>query len=445
MIALTLIPTETAAVGIPPALLIPFGLLLLLIATMPLSPAKLKHLWEHYYPHVAVTLGLLVSGYYLFAMPGGPRIIGHTLHEYFSFICLIGSLYVVAGGIHLKVKGEGTPLANVVFLAVGAVLTNFIGTTGASMLLIRPWIRVNKYRVSAFHIVFFIFIVSNCGGALTPIGDPPLFLGYLRGVPFFWLVEHAILPWAFVNALLLAAFYAFDHHSFSKVPVPMQSRATQEAETWHFAGSINVLFLLAIIVGVFLPEKFFIREIVMLGAAFASYKLTPKQVHEENHFNFAPVKEVAWLFLGIFLTMMPALGYLEQHGKEAGLTKPAQYYYATGSLSAVLDNAPTYLNFLKLAEVTFVEATPEEVAGGGDYDKRAVRRLLETAPQFVVALSLGAVFFGAMTYIGNGPNFMVKSIAESSGVKVPTFFGYLFKYSLPILLPILVLAAWLFV
>ncbi|MDI1320299.1 MAG: sodium:proton antiporter, partial [bacterium] len=194
---------------IPPVLLIPFGLLLVLIATMPLSPEKVKHLWEHYYPHVAVTLGALVAAVYWLTIPGGAHVIGHTLHEYFSFICLIGSLFVVAGGIHLKVKGEGTPMANVVFLAVGAVLTNLIGTTGASMLLIRPWIRVNKYRISAFHIVFFIFIVSNCGGALTPIGDPPLFLGYLRGVPFFWLLEHALAPWVLVNGLLLGLFYAF--------------------------------------------------------------------------------------------------------------------------------------------------------------------------------------------------------------------------------------------
>jgi len=442
-------PFPVAAVtgaDISPALIIPFGLLLLLIATMPLAPAKVKHLWEHYYPHVALGLGLLVAAFYWFRIPSGSLVIGHTLHEYFSFICLIGSLFVVAGGIHLKVKGEGTPLANVVFLAVGAVLANFIGTTGASMLLIRPWIRVNKYRVSAFHIVFFIFIISNCGGALTPIGDPPLFLGYLRGIPFFWLVEHALLPWALVNGLLLAAFYAFDRHSFSKVAPPVRQHALQEHEIWRFDGGVNVLFLCAIIVGVFLPEKYLIREWVMLGAAVASHRLTPRQVHQENHFTFAPIKEVAWLFLGIFLTMMPALGYLQEHGREANLTKPAQYYYVTGSLSAVLDNAPTYLNFLKLAEVTFVEETPAEIAaGGGGYDRRAVRLLLETAPDFVVALSLGAVFFGAMTYIGNGPNFMVKSIAESAGVKVPTFFGYLFKYSLPILLPVLVIAAWLFV
>ena len=423
MIASTILAAVTSA-DIPLVLIIPFGLLLLLIATMPLSPEKVKHLWEHYYPHVALALGLLVAGFYWFKVPGGGHVIGHTLHEYFSFICLIGSLFVVAGGIHLKVRGEGTPLANVVFLALGAVLTNAIGTTGASMLLIRPWIRVNKYRISAFHIVFFIFIVSNCGGALTPIGDPPLFLGYLRGVPFFWLIEHALLPWAFVNGLVLVAFYVFDRRSFSKVAPPVRRHASQEHEIWRFDGGVNVLFLFAIIVGVFLPEKFFIREWVMLGAAFASYRLTPPPVHAENHFTFAPIREVAWLFLGIFLTMMPALGYLETHGKEAGLTRPAQYYYATGSLSAVLDNAPTYLNFLKLAEVTFVDETPEEIAAAdGGYDKRAVRQLLVAAPGFVVAISLGAVFFGAMTYIGNGPNFMVKSIAESAGVKVPTFFG----------------------
>ncbi len=445
MTATTPLATVPGA-DIPAALLIPFGLLLLLIATMPLSPARLKQLWEHYYPHVALLLGLGVGAYYWLELPGGGRVITHTLHEYFSFISLIGALYVVAGGIHLKVKGEGTPLANVVFLALGAVLTNVIGTTGASMLLIRPWIRVNKYRLSAFHIVFFIFIVANCGGALTPIGDPPLFLGYLRGVPFFWLLGHALPPWAFVNGLILAVFYGFDRHSFSKVAPPVRQHAAQEHEVWRLDGAGNVLFLLAVIAGVFLPEKYFLREIVMLGAAAASYRLTAPQVHAENHFSFAPIKEVAWLFLGIFLTMMPALGYLEGHGREAGLTKPAQYYYATGALSAVLDNAPTYLNFLKLAEVTFVTETPEELAAGsGDYDQRAVRQLLETAPSFVVAISLGAVFFGAMTYIGNGPNFMVKSIAESAGVKMPTFFGFVLKYSLPVLLPILALTAWVFV
>ena len=426
-----------SSLNIPPLLIIPFGLLLLLIAVMPLSPAGVKHWWEHRYPHVAVGLGALVAGYYLLQIPHGGHIVLHTLHEYGSFIALIGSLFVVAGGIHLNVKGSATPLENVVFLFVGAVLANFVGTTGASMVLIRPFIRMNKVRVSAYHIVFFIFLVSNVGGALTPIGDPPLFLGYLRGIPFFWLLERCTLPWLFTIGALLAAFYIIDRRCYKKMPSPLQSQAAQP-EQWRFDGAINVLFLAVIIGAVFLTERWFLREIVMLGAAFASYRLTPRRVHEENHFNFGPIKEVAFLFVGIFLTMMPALGYLEIHGGSFGITQPLHYYFATGSLSAVLDNAPTYLNFLKLAQVS--------TAAGGlvDDSPAAMQTFLAAHPSLVVAVSLGAVFFGAMTYIGNGPNFMVKSIAESAGVKVPSFFGYIARYSLPVLLPILILTAWIF-
>jgi Na+/H+ antiporter NhaD/arsenite permease-like protein len=422
-------------VDIPPALIIPFGLLLLLIATMPLSPARVHHLWERFYPHVALTLGLVVAAYYLLRIPEGGTTIQHTVLEYFAFISLIGSLFVVAGGIHLRFKGESTPRDNIVFLAVGAVITNVIGTTGASMLLIRPWIRMNKYRITAFHVVFFIFIVSNAGGALTPIGDPPLFLGFLRGVPFFWLIEHALLPWILTVGLLLAVFYLVDRRNFAKVPLPVRHHAA-EPDTWRFDGRVNLLFLAIIVGAVFLPSVPFLREGVMISAAVASYKFTPRRVHEENHFDFGPIKEVAWLFSGIFLTMMPALDYLAAHGREFGFTQPLQYYFSTGFLSAVLDNAPTYLNFLKLAEASVVAPGTSETDG--------VAALLVQAPQLVVAVSLGAVFFGAMTYIGNGPNFMVKSIAHSAGVKVPTFFGYVVKFSLPILLPILVLVGWLF-
>jgi Na+/H+ antiporter NhaD/arsenite permease-like protein len=296
---------------------------------------------------------------------------------------------------------------------------------------------MNKVRVSAYHIVFFIFLVSNVGGALTPIGDPPLFLGYLRGIPFFWLLERCTLPWLFTIGALLAAFYIIDRRCYKKMPSPLQSQAAQP-EQWRFDGAINVLFLAVIIGAVFLTERWFLREIVMLGAAFASYRLTPRRVHEENHFNFGPIKEVAFLFVGIFLTMMPALGYLEIHGGSFGITQPLHYYFATGSLSAVLDNAPTYLNFLKLAQVS--------TAAGGlvDDSPAAMQTFLAAHPSLVVAVSLGAVFFGAMTYIGNGPNFMVKSIAESAGVKVPSFFGYIARYSLPVLLPILILTAWIF-
>lgn len=438
-------PFAAVAAAIPPALIAPFGLLLALIAVMPLTPPRVKHLWEHYYPHTAIGLGLLVVGFYLGKLSGG-AIVARMLHEYFSFICLIGSLFVVAGGIHLKVKGEATPRDNVVFLALGAVAANLIGTTGASMVLIRPWIRMNKIRISAFHIVFFIFIVSNCGGALTPIGDPPLFLGYLRGVPFFWLFDHVIVEWLVTVGAILAVFYAFDRRSFQHAPRAIQAKI-REHDTWRFEGGVNVLFLLVIIGAVFLPETFFLRELVMLGAAAASYQLTPKVVHDENHFTFGPIKEVALLFVGIFMTMMPALGYLDQHGKEFGFTKPAQYYFASGSLSSVLDNAPTYLNFLQLAEATLVDkaALPQNERGEVASDA-GVKQMIASAHarRFIIAVSLGSVFFGAMTYIGNGPNFMVKSIAEQAGVKVPTFFGYVFKYSLPFLLPILVAGGWLF-
>lgn len=429
--------------GIPLWLVVPFGLLLLLIAAMPLTPHPVKHWWERHYPKVAIGLAGCVGIFYLLKIDGGGHVLGHTAMEYVSFIALIGSLFVVSGGIHIKSKGDATPLENVILLLIGAVLANFIGTTGASMVLIRPYIRTNKRRIQAYHVVFFIFIVSNCGGSLTPIGDPPLFLGYLRGVPFFWLTEHVMLMWMMVIGALLASFYAFDWHNFTRTPKKTQA-IIEVPDTFNVDGRVNIIFLLVIIGAVFLPNVFLLRESVMIGAAAASYFLTPKRVHAENHFNFGPIKEVALLFVGIFITMMPALGYLEQHGKELGFTKPTQYYFATGSLSAVLDNAPTYVNFLKLAEVNATTGRPELRVASTDGGIAAMRVLLTNEAPLVIAVSLGAVFFGAMTYIGNGPNFMVKSIADGMGVEMPTFFGYMFKFSLPILLPILALAGWLF-
>ncbi len=427
-------------------LILPFGLLLLLIAVMPLSPARAKAWWEHHYASVAVTLAALVVLFYFWQIPGGAGRVGHTGREYLSFIVLIGSLFVVAGGIHLQVRGEATPAVNVLFLLIGALLANLVGTTGASMVLIQPYIRMNKIRISPFHIVFFIFLVSNVGGALTPIGDPPLFLGYLRGVPFFWLTRHALPQWLVTVGAILTVFYFYDRRSFRHAPAKIRAEIAGSHETWRFEGKINLLFLAVIIGAVFAPETGFIREFLMTGAAAASYWLTPKLVHAENHFTFGPIKEVAFLFMGIFATMMPALDYLEQHGREFAFTKPAHYYFASGALSSVLDNAPTYVNFLKLAEVRAGLARaerrgPERAAAG---EVESVRELLTTAPLLVVAVSLGAVFFGAMTYIGNGPNFMVKSIATSAGVHTPSFFGYIFKYSLPVLLPILAATAWLF-
>ncbi|MBI5767151.1 MAG: sodium:proton antiporter [Verrucomicrobia bacterium] len=430
---------------IPLWLVAPFALLLLLIAVMPLTPPGIKHFWDHYYAHTSVGLGLAVAAYYFLQIAGGGAVVGHTLGEYFSFICLIGSLFVVAGGIHLKVKDEATPLANVTFLAIGAVIANIIGTTGASMVLIRPWIRMNKIRISAYHVVFFIFIVSNVGGALTPIGDPPLFLGYLRGVPFFWLIQHVVGQWLFTVALVLAAFYVFDRRSYRHAPKKIQADIDRPSEGIRFDGAINLAFLAVIIGAVFLPDRYFLRELVMLASAAASYWLTPKVVHAENHFSFGPIKEVAFLFAGIFATMMPALGYIDQHGHEFGVKKPVQYYLASGSLSSVLDNAPTYATFLRLAETTAQSEHPADFKNAKD--EPAVVAVLRATPKdaaLIIAVSLGSVFFGAMTYIGNGPNFMVKSIADNAGVHTPTFFGYVFKYSLPILFPILALGGWLF-
>jgi Na+/H+ antiporter NhaD/arsenite permease-like protein len=434
-----------SSADVPAWLILPFGLLLLLIATMPLTPAKVKHWWEHYYPVVSCGLAALVGLYYAFGLQGGRSTLLTTTEDYVAFICLIGSLFVVAGGIHIKVKGEATPFNNIVFLAIGAVIANFIGTTGASMVLIRPWIRMNKIRISAYHVIFFIFIVSNVGGALTPIGDPPLFLGYLKGVPFFWLIQQVFVQWIVTVGLIITVFYFIDRRSFKKMSAKVQTE-TAEPDTWRFDGAINVLFLLVIIGAVFLPEKFFLREIVMLSAAAASYFLTPKSVHEQNSFSFGPIKEVAFLFVGIFATMMPALGYIDRHGDEFHVKRPLQYYFASGSLSSVLDNAPTYATFLRLAEATAQKERPADFPANPTKEAEVVSVLIAHPVDrlLVIAVSLGAVFFGAMTYIGNGPNFMVKSIAESAGVKVPTFFGYILKYSLPILLPILIASGFFF-
>ena len=441
---LTLPLAAAEQASISPLLILPFGLLLLLIATMPLSPAKVKHFWEHNYHFVALGLAAFVAGFYFLKIPHGGTEIAHTAKEYVSFIILIGSLFVVAGGIHIKTSGEATPLQNVIFLLIGGLLANFVGTTGASMVLIRPYIRMNKIRITAYHIVFFIFIVSNVGGALTPVGDPPLFLGFLRGVPFFWLVEKVMPQWIVTIGLILAAFYFFDQHFYARVPKKIQ-KEIEKVDAWRFEGGINVFFLMVIIGAVFLEKVPFLREAVMLGAAIASYFLTPKNVHAENSFSFGPIKEVAYLFAGIFMTMMPALGYIDQHGKDFHIDKPVQYYFASGSLSSVLDNAPTYATFLRLAEATAQAEHPADFADATT-EPEVVKVLLSKKEYslLVIAVSLGSVFFGAMTYIGNGPNFMVKSIAESAGVKTPSFFGYIFKYSLPILLPILALSGWLF-
>ncbi|MBI4432587.1 MAG: sodium:proton antiporter [Candidatus Omnitrophica bacterium] len=408
----------------------PFAVLLGSIAVLPLTH---KHFWEKNYHFIALGLAVIVALHYLLGLKNASPLL-HTAHEYFSFIALIGSLYIVAGGIHINVKGEATPLVNCVFLLIGAVLANFLGTTGASMVLIRPWIRMNKYRLTAFHIVFFIFIVSNIGGGLTPIGDPPLFLGYLRGVPFFWVLEKVWMIWLLGLGLVLFIFYCLDIRNFKKAPAQIRQKETGGGEQWRFGGSHNVFFLLMILGSVFINNPPFLRELIMIAAAILSYKTTPRPVHEANDFSFAPIREVAILFAGIFVTMLPALEWLEHNAGAIGIQTPGQFYWGCGILSSVLDNAPTYLNFLSAALGLF---------GSGD-GSHSVSALLANHPIYVRAISVAAVFFGAMTYIGNGPNFLVKSIADHSKVKTPSFFGYVLCYSLPVLLPVFTLIWFLF-
>jgi Na+/H+ antiporter NhaD/arsenite permease-like protein len=408
-----------------PWMLLPF---VLLLGAMSLAPSLAGNWWSRHYPKIALGLGAITLGYYLFVLQAPDRVL-HVAHDYVSFIVLIGSLFVVSGGIRIHVKGEATPLANVIFLFVGAVVANFLGTTGASMLLIRPWIRMNKYRVTAHHIVFFIFIVSNIGGCLTPIGDPPLFLGYLQGVPFWWVAEHCWPMWVVGVGLLLAIFYVVDRLNFIRAAREIREKEAGH-ETWKFDGLANLAFLAVILGAVFISKPVFLREAVMLAAAFGSYFTTEKTVHEANCFHFHPIQEVAVLFIGIFATMLPALDWLGANARVLLGQNPAPevFYWGTGALSSTLDNAPTYLGFLS--------------ALFGTSGANEIGELLSRHSLSLIAISVGAVFFGAATYIGNGPNFMVKAIADHEKIPTPTFLGFILKFALPFLLPVLA-AIWL--
>ena len=408
-----------------PILILPFALLL---GAMALMPVAAPGWWAKHYAKVALGLGAVTAGIYFFALHDTASL-GHAAQEYISFIALVGSLFVVAGGIHLKVKGEATPLANVLFLFLGAIAANFLGTTGAAMLLIRPWIRMNQYRVTAHHIVFFIFIIANIGGCLTPIGDPPLFLGYLQGIPFWWVAQKCWPMWATGTGLLLAIFYVVDKRNFYRAPKTVREKEAAH-ETWQFEGLSNLFFLAVIVGAVFVNRPPLLREILMIAAAAGSFFTTKKSVHAANAFNFRPAIEVAVLFAGIFATMIPALAWLDCNATAllGQNPNPGIFYWGTGALSAVLDNAPAYLGFL---------STLFGVTGAPN-----IAALLDQKTAHLLAISIGAVFFGAATYIGNGPNFMVKAIAEERGVRVPSFLEFVWKFSLPFLLPVLVII-WL--
>ena len=462
-------------------MVLPFGLLL---ATIALAPLFFADWWQKHYPKVAYALGAVTLTYYLAVLKEYDRV-WHTGTEYVSFIFLIGSLFVVSGGIHINIKGEATPLANVVFLLIGAVLANLFGTTGASMLLIRPWLRMNKYRVTAHHVVFFIFIVANVGGCLTPIGDPPLFLGYLQGIPFWWVAEHCWPIWCVGLGVLLSMFLVVDYRNYLRAPKAVRTRLAEPREVWRFEGLTNLLFLAVILGAVFCDRPLFLRETLMLLAAVGSWFTTRKSIHEANHFNFHPIREVAVLFAGIFATMMPALDWLKANAGSLGDPTAGFFYWSSGALSSALDNAPTYLSFLNAIFGAFINADVVSQVGhlvqnGGadlatitgphaeqiqatfaalqkyhsaDLASRSVSEdeiricfLLGNVAynKYLLAVSVGAVFFGANTYIGNGPNFMVKAIADQQKVHAPTFLGFVFKYTLCWMVPMLLLVWWIF-
>ncbi len=415
----------------------PFGLMLLCIAVLPLVA---NHFWEHNRNKALLSfaLGVPIVAWFLRL---DPVVLGHTAHEYVAFIVLLGALFVIAGGIVVRGTLAGTPGLNTTLLGIGALLASLVGTTGASMLLIRPLLRANSVRRRVAHVViFFIFVVSNAGGLLTPLGDPPLFLGFLRGVPFLWTLR-LWTEWAFVNGALLVLFYFVDSTIFRRedvqTPGDLDEVAVKHQVPVHVVGKLNFLYL-AGVVGVLLVSgsvklPIGVQELGMASMAVLSLLTTPKALRQENGFTWGPIVEVAVVFAGIFATMIPALQLLNARGAELGLTAPWQFFWATGLLSSFLDNAPTYLTFASAA------------SGLAGTDAANLSQLIATdqGAALLVAISLGAVFMGANTYVGNGPNFMVKAIAEQSGVKMPGFFGYM-AWSCGILVPLFVVVTFVF-
>ncbi len=459
LIATVLLPLPAQAADIDgPALAVwwalPFAGILLSIALWPLLGA---HFWHKHYGKIAAAwaLAFLLP----FAVRFGPAVtragvVHALLAEYLPFIILLTALYTVAGGIVIRGNLHGSPRTNVVLLAIGTVLASLMGTTGASMVMIRPLLRANDNRRHRTHVVvFFIFLVSNVGGSLTPLGDPPLFLGFLKGVDFFWTLQHLWAKTAFLTSALLAIFYALDSYWYRKEDL-LPRDPTPDTPGFGIEGRGNIALMLAItgcvlmsglwkpgvswdLFGTELALPQLARDVALLGIAVASFHLTPRALHEANQFSWAPLAEVAKLFLGIFLTIIPVIAMLRA-GPEgpfarvvglvtspAGEPMPAMYFWATGLLSAFLDNAPTYLVFFNLA--------------GGD-----PQHLMSTLSPVLVAISAGSVFMGAITYIGNAPNLMVATMALNAGVEMPAFFAYLL-WSCAVLLPLFAVVTWIWI
>jgi Na+/H+ antiporter NhaD/arsenite permease-like protein len=400
---------------------LPFAAMLLAIAVLPLLA---PHFWESNLRKLGVAL-LLGCPVLVLYLRMHPEALLEVAAEYVSFIVLLAGLFVISGGILLEGDLQATPRTNALFLGTGALLASFIGTTGAAMLLIRPLLQTNSERKHVVHtVVFFIFLVANVGGCLTPLGDPPLFLGYLQGVPFLWTL-HLFLPWLFTVALLLGIYLVWDRRAYAREAKRDLRRDFYEVRPLRMAGKENLALLGGVLLAVALLRAPW-RELAIVALALVAYLRTDPELRKANHFTFHPILEVAALFVGIFLTMVPALDLLRARGAELGVNTPWHFFWATGTLSSFLDNAPTYLTFLALAQGL---GLPGDVVG---------------VPQpILVALSLGAVFMGANTYIGNGPNFMVRSIAVARGVRMPSFGGYML-YSAAILLPVFALVTLVF-
>lgn len=425
---------EQANIQIPLISMLPFILMLLSIAVFPLF---MNHFWEKNKNKLGVAIVLSIPIIiYLFTAGLSEKLFETIVFDYVPFIILLGALFTITGGIFLTGDIEAKPIINTLFLAIGAVLASIMGTTGAAMLLIRPVIQTNKERVFKVHtILFFIAIIANCGGLLTPIGDPPLFMMYLRGAPFTWFLKLG-QEWFLTNALLLVIYFFVDSYYHKKEPASAIIADKTNIRPIRVEGNLNFIWLIGVVLSVaFLNEQYlhfirdnhyfkFIREGSILGMGVLSLLFTPNLLRVSNNFTWGPIKEVAYLFLGIFVTMVPCLLFLESNAKTLGVASANQFYYFTGALSSFLDNTPTAVTFHSLAmglginTGTLVAGIPEEI---------------------LKAISVGAVFFGSMTYIGNGPNFMVKAVAEENNIKMPDFFAYIYKFSLIVLLPVFII------
>jgi Na+/H+ antiporter NhaD/arsenite permease-like protein len=439
---------------------IPFVGILLSIAVFPLIA---PHFWHHHFSKISAAWALIFAVPFLFVYEG--QAVHEILHiyliDYIPFIILLWGLFTISGGIFIKGTLKGTPILNTFLILIGTALASWVGTTGAAMIMIRPLLRANSERKNKVHlIVFFIFLVANIGGTLTPLGDPPLFLGFLHGVSFFWTI--GLLPELLVaTVILLAIFYVWDTILYRKEGLIQQS--STEKEPIKIEGAFNFLFLLGVVGGVLFSGIAQLGEVTVFGVhmfiqgicrdvwivlmGILSLKITAQAIRKKNEFSWFPIQEVAYLFAGIFMTIIPALAILKagEHGAMAFLIRavetPTHFFWVTGALSSFLDNAPTYLTFFNtaLGKLGITEPAIREAFAAGT--------LSTSYPEFellLVGISLGAVFMGANTYIGNAPNFMVKSIAEEAGIKMPSFFGYMFKYSIPILIPVFVIVALIF-